>query len=129
VPPSTDALCPAERAGTTALCVLRQSESNALHQQRNTGPSRAMDDALRVLGDAIARHDGDDTALDGLRDPIRQFCLQAKREQLPPEQLLVSIKRLLDRLPVSYVPGLTTESSARSRLITFAIKTYYDSAE
>ena len=100
-----------------------------MHEQRKAGPSTEMDDALRALGDAVACHGGDDSSLDALRDPLRQFCLQAKREQLAPEQLLISIKRLLDRLPVSSEPGLMTESLARSRLITYAIKAYYESAE
>lgn len=96
-----------------------------MHESLKAGPSREMDDALRALGDAVARHEGDESTLDDLRDSLRLFCLQAKREQLAPEQLLVSIKRVLDRLPASYVPGAMTESSARSRLITYAIETYY----
>lgn len=80
--------------------------------------------ALRVFRDAVGQHRGDAARIEDLRAPLRQFCVDARREQVPPEQVLIQVKHALDGLS-AVDDRLTDRQAARDRIIAFAIETYY----
>jgi len=91
---------------------------------RDSCTSQDSERALRIFRDAVSHHRGDATRIDDLRVPLQQFCVEARREQLPPEQVLIYVKHALDGLP-GFDDRLTDRQSARERIIAFAIDTYY----
>ena len=54
--------------------------------------------ALRVFRDAVAHLGRDVAEIEELRTPLQQFCLEARHERMPPEQVLICVKRALDGL-------------------------------
>src|SRR5881392_612672 len=84
--------------------------------------------ALRVFRDAVAQHGGDVAEIEDLRTPLKQFCLEARDERMPPEQVLVCVKRALDGLIAYDDVRLRDIESARTRIISLAIETYYSDA-
>jgi hypothetical protein len=84
---------------------------------------------LRVFRDAVKHHDGDAARIEDLRSALQQFCVQARRERIPPEQVLIRVKHALDGLAAYDDVRLTDAQSARQQIISLAIETYYSDAE
>lgn len=82
------------------------------------------DGALRVLRDAVERHRSG-CSIDDLKSPLRRFCADARREQVPPEQALVRLKSALDGLSAFDGNHLTERPSDRDQIISLAIMSYY----
>jgi hypothetical protein len=82
------------------------------------------DGALRVLRDAVEQHRSG-CSIDDLKRPLRRFCADARREQMPPEQALVRLKSLLDDLAAFDGNHPAERRSDRDQIISLAIKTYY----
>lgn len=87
--------------------------------------SSTADDARRELEVAIEHPRRGAADIDDLRSALGRFCTQARREQVPPERLLIAVKAALDGLPAQAVdpPGL--RDSIRQRIVSLAIRTYY----
>ena len=85
--------------------------------------------ALRVFRDAIEHLDGDVAEIEGLRTPLQQFCLDARRERMPPEQVLIRVKHALDGMVAYDDVRLRQIEVARTRIISLAIETYYSDGE
>ena len=85
---------------------------------------RPIDDALRLFASAAGRCGRDHRALEHLADPLRQVCQCARDERIPPEKVLVDIKRVLDGLSLYDLDG-AGEYFPRSRIISFVIDAYY----
>ena len=91
---------------------------------RDAGTSLDSERALRVFRDAVEQHERTATAVDDLEDPLRQFCRHARRERIPPEQVLVRVKHALESLP-AVADAVTERQTARARIISLAIEAYY----
>ena len=83
------------------------------------------DDALGAFRDAIGHHAHDARNIDDLKPALRQFCAAARRAELPPEQLVVLVKRALEELPTSNTDAPAVKEDVRTRLVSLAIRTYY----
>ena len=79
---------------------------------------------LRVFREAAERHDSDQASLDDLRYPLRQFCTQARRERMPPEEVVIRVKHALEGLP-AFGDRLAGKQSTRAAIISLAIEAYY----
>jgi len=90
---------------------------------------RDSERALRVFRDAVEHHDGDATRIEDLRGALQQFCVQARHERMPPEQVLIRVKHALDGLFAYDDVRLTDAQSARQQIISMAIETYYSDSE
>jgi hypothetical protein len=88
-------------------------------------PPRDSDEALLVFRAALEQHRGDGSDIDHLRDPLRQFCAHAVREQMSPEQVLIRVKQALDGLATFDAAHPTERQSIRTRIVSLAILTYY----
>jgi hypothetical protein len=88
---------------------------------------RDSDGALRALRDAVEHHCGR-ADLDDLRHPLGQFCAQARREHMPPEQALIRLKQALDGVAEFRGNHSTKEPSNRDEIISLAIRAYYSDA-
>ena len=83
-----------------------------------------LERALCVFRDAVQRHRDADPGIDDLQSPLRVFCAEARRERMPPEQVLIRVKDALDGLS-GFDDRPTDKQSARTRIISLAIETYY----
>jgi len=81
--------------------------------------------ALDTFRHAVEHHGNGARNIDDLKTPLRCFCASARREQLPPERVLVSVKRALDELPTLSTDTPDLKDEIRSRLVSLAITTYY----
>jgi hypothetical protein len=99
------------------------------HDSSSSPEPRALSAAVReLLGDAIARVYREDGAADErLRDALRRASAEARERGLRPEELIVSIKMLLDDLPGD-IHGLTTgdQLRIRDRIVSACIKAYFN---
>ena len=113
---------PQPRSRSSALPVNAPDSSS-------TPEPRALSAAVRdLLGDAIASVYREDGAADGkLRDALKRASAEARERGLRPEELIVSIKTLLDDLP-SDVRGLTTgdQLQIRDRIVSACIRAYFN---
>lgn len=96
-------------------------------EPQEMGSRPNADETLRALSAAVARYGRDESALEHLRTPLRQFCVQARRDGTPPEQMLTRVKHVLDALSLfeSDSELTTTDRSPRSAIISYAIEMYY----
>ena len=94
-------------------------------------PSRAVqnsDDALAALRATLSRHQGGKADLGDLKVPLRTFCECARREEMPPERVIIAVKRVLDEFPAQQ-PDARAANELRSRAVTLAIDLFYSKAE
>jgi hypothetical protein len=84
------------------------------------------DETLRAFGAAIARYGRDESTLEHVRAPLREFCMKARHDRMPPEQMLTRVKQVLDAMSL-FEPDtvLMRGRSPRSAIISFAIEMYY----
>jgi hypothetical protein len=114
-----------QERGTVHL--FRHSEPSTMLDAREMGPRSDSDENLRAFGAAVARYGRDESALEHLRVPLRDFCVQARHDRMPPEQMLTRVKRVLDAMGLAEPDTLTVvnDRSPRSAIISYAIKMYY----
>lgn len=86
---------------------------------------RTADDARREFEVAIEHHRHGAADIDDLRSALGRFCAQARREQIPPERLLIAVKAALDGLPALPVDPPAVRDSIRQRIVSLAIQIYY----
>src|SRR5438067_7674855 len=99
--------------------------NNAMAVPRDARVPHDSERALRVFRDAVEHHGGGLTEIEDLRTPLQQFCREARQERMPPEQVLIRVKRALDGLIAYDDVRLREIESARTRIISLAIETYY----
>ena len=111
--------------GTVHL--FRHSEPSTMLDARGMGPRSDPDENLRAFGAAVARYGRDESALEHLRDPLRDFCIQARHDRMPPEQMLTRVKRVLDAMGLGEPDAVSVvkDRSRRSAIISYAIEAYY----
>jgi hypothetical protein len=85
------------------------------------------DETLRTFGAAVARYRRGESALEHLRMPLRDFCMQARHDRMPPEQMLTRLKHVLDAMGLAEPDTVSVmkERSPRSAIISNAIEMYY----
>jgi hypothetical protein len=98
------------------------------YDSRSTPEPRSLgDESATALRDAVVRlwrHPGDSDA--ALHDAIARTVAEAHARSLRAEDLIVSFKDLLTRLPELSDPERRLEAvKFRERLITLCIKAYY----
>ncbi len=77
---------------------------------------------FRAAVERLQRHGG--AELESLRLPLRRFCEHARREQMPPEQVLIRLKRALHATSPLDVQAAAA-ATLRNEIISFAIEAYY----
>lgn len=87
--------------------------------------SFSMDDALTVCRDVLQRDVNSGATLEGLREPLRLLSTCARRDNLPPERLLVVIKKLLHDVTAYEALPPQERDALRGRLIQMVIAAYY----
>lgn len=94
---------------------------------RDMGSRPDADETLRAFGAAVARYGRDESALEHLRTPLREFCTQARHDRMPPEQMLTRVKHVLDAMSLFEPESVTSmkKRSPRSAIISYAIEMFY----
>jgi hypothetical protein len=93
--------------------------------ERSHRKATSADDALRELRVAIEHHRREETDFDDLRATLRDFCAEARREQMPPERVIVAVKTALDALPAERADSPALRESTRADVVSLAIRTFY----
>lgn len=90
--------------------------------------SYTMDHALRACREVLQQDVGG-TSLDDLREPLRLLSTCARREQVPPERVLVVVKKLLHDVTAYEAMPPQERDALRGRLIQMVISAYYAAEE
>jgi len=96
------------------------------------GAPRAMPrlsaEGVAVLGSALEREIGapDLTSRSELQHAVRRICIDARRSNWPPEQLLIAFKMALDTIPsVQRLTRGPDRDELVARLVSLCIDEYY----
>jgi hypothetical protein len=88
--------------------------------------TNGTDGALSALGIAIKQCDRDGSGRENLHTLVLEYCAQARREGIAPEQMLVRLKHTLDGSLSLIAESPASQEEARATIITMAIDAYYD---
>lgn len=89
-------------------------------------PESAAPDSSALLRRALRDAVESDRVSPALRDAIRCACTEARARDLPPEELLVSIKRLwFDTPEVAHLPHGGSGHVLLERVVSIAIDEYF----
>lgn len=90
----------------------------------NTAPLD-LDGALSACRDVLCRSLESEVRLEALREPLRTLSRCARRENVPPERVLIEVKQLLhDTVAYETMPPQVRDS-LRGRLVEMAIAAYF----
>ncbi|HEY4216229.1 MAG TPA: hypothetical protein VGM67_03775 [Gemmatimonadaceae bacterium] len=98
----------------------------AVSSHNDDAPATTVAEALVAVRGALQLHTQDGSDVNHLRVPIRQLCVFARQNNLPPEQLLVQLKHMLSETHELDVLGLDKREDVRSRVVEFTIESYFD---
>jgi len=91
----------------------------------STPTTRDLEAALQCLREAVEHFDGAGAQLNEWRVHLDKFCALARRENVPPEQVLVGVKWALDGLPHRHPANPNPRDVLRNRIVAMAIAAYY----
>lgn len=82
-----------------------------------------------MVRERVGRQVSDGSEFDGLHVHVRLLCELARDANIPPERLIVELKRTLDGLPG--VNGLTParRDELHSKVVEYAIRAYFADAQ
>jgi NAD(P)H-dependent FMN reductase len=78
----------------------------------------------KALG-ALLTSPGDETQ-ERLRQATRRVCTEAHQMALPPEQMVIALKRLFDRVPLAGAIDPDRRRAAYEQFVAGCIAAYYD---
>jgi hypothetical protein len=94
--------------------------------ERRSEKRDAMRERVSALhADLLVLREGDRDALE-LRKAVGALAVQARRADVPPERLLVVLKRLTDSLALAHL-GLWHRLTLGERFVQWGIASYYQS--
>ena len=88
-------------------------------------PPRTVAEALQACHDTFQRHAKDGSTLEYVRSDVDRLCAVARRDNLPPERLLVDLKHTLDAVPELDRLEPERREEIRSRVVQYAIREYF----
>jgi predicted secreted protein len=102
----------------------QESEQNMATHPKGS-PHRTVADALTALCTAAQRYGHAGLEFELLREPVREMCVAAHEEQMPPERMLVQLKQVLnDRSGLNTLAPEAAEDRRR-QIVTLAIAEYF----
>jgi hypothetical protein len=85
--------------------------------------ARTMAGALRACETALQRETS--PSLDGLEEPLRLLSIWAHRAGVPPEGMLIRLKRVLAQSARTLALSPAQADEVRARAVTLAIEAYF----
>lgn len=89
--------------------------------RRDTESRQTWESVAEQLSRALAEGKADED----LRPLVRRWCDAARVKQLPPERLLVIVKRQLGQMPVLHAQERPSRDMLSERIITMCIDEYF----
>ena len=88
-------------------------------------PPATVRRALLTLRSSLRSETVDDNTGDDVRTAIRLLCVFARQEQMPAEELIVAVKRLLAESPELDALDPEKRAHACARIIEFTMRSYF----
>lgn len=84
------------------------------------------DEALEVLREALVAHARQDGGDDDLRHALTRFAAEARARTIPPETVLVQLKRVWHSIPLAEERNAPGKAAvALQRIVTMCIQEYF----
>lgn len=90
---------------------------------------RSLDDALTACRDVLQQDVNAGADLESMREPLRLLSTCARRDRVPPERVLVVVKKLLHDLDAYEALPPQERDALRGRLIQMVIAAYYSTED